>query len=70
MNKYDPISDTIAKNKIQAVRAEKFMRSLGHKLNQGPPKKNNVIRTPLVGFAELPDQVLNKMQLIDNQRYE
>jgi hypothetical protein len=33
MNKYDPISDTIAKNKIEAVRAEKFMRSLGHKLN-------------------------------------
>lgn len=33
MNKYDPISDTIAKNKVQAIRAEKFMRTLGHKLN-------------------------------------
>lgn len=70
MNRYDPISDTIAKNKMEAVRAEKFMRSLGHKLNEGPQKNTNVIRTPLVGFNDLPDQVLNKMQLIDNQKYE
>lgn len=64
LNKYDPVGDTIAKNKVENARMEKFVRQLNHKLKEGPAKTAMAIRTPLVGYGQLPSSVLDKMRLI------
>jgi hypothetical protein len=48
---------------------EKFVRSLNHKLREGPAKNGQSIRAPLVGYGDVPDLVFDKMRLIENEQY-
>jgi hypothetical protein len=54
LNRYDPVEDTIAKNKGEAARMEKFARELNQKIKEGPAKTVSTIRTPLTGYGNVP----------------
>lgn len=61
---FDTPSDVILKNKEETKRMEAFVKDVNKKLKNGPVGNAPKIRTPLTGFAALPEGVFDRLKLL------
>ena len=59
----------VLKNKMEAKRMGRFVKELGHKIKEGPTHSNTKIRTPITGFADLPERVVDRLKLLEDAQY-
>lgn len=67
---FDTTSDVILKNKEETKRMEAFVKDVSNKLKKGPADSAPKIRTPLTGFAALPEGVFDRLKLLEDAQYE
>ena len=70
MDRFDEPEEVIAKNRIETKRMEKFVKEVKNNIKVGPTDTNSKIRTPLTGFANLPEGVVDRLKLIEDAQYE
>lgn len=70
LNKHDEPKEVIEKNKEETKRMEGFVKELNSKLKNGAVKAESKIRSPLTGFAPIPDGVFDRLKLLEDAQYE
>jgi hypothetical protein len=64
LNRFDQPADVIQKNKEETKRMEDFVKDLNSKLKRGPSTIEARMRSPLTGFAAIPEGVFDRIKLL------